>query len=68
MVSQNDTATVNVTVLDVNDWDPRFELDEYEFIVTESALPVGAVIGQVRVDDGDAADRVTLQLKGPESR
>ncbi|XP_046649678.1 protocadherin-like wing polarity protein stan [Daphnia pulicaria] len=64
----NDTATVEVTVLDVNDWDPRFELAEYEFIVKESALPVGSVIGRVQVDDGDAADRVNLQLKGPESR
>jgi hypothetical protein len=65
---QNDTATVEVTVLDVNDWDPRFELAEYEFIVKESALPVGSVIGHIQVDDGDAADRVTLQLKGSESR
>ena len=51
---QNDTATVEVTVLDVNDWDPRFELAEYEFIVKESALVqpfrwpdnrVGSIIG-----------------------
>ena len=65
---QNDTASVNVTVLNVNDWDPRFELAEYEFIVTESALPTGAIIGRVRVDDGDAGDRVSFQLKGFESR
>lgn len=65
---QNDTASVNVTVLNVNDWDPRFELAEYEFIVTESALPTGAIIGRVRVDDGDASDRVSFQLKGFESR
>ncbi|XP_057376036.1 cadherin EGF LAG seven-pass G-type receptor 1-like [Daphnia carinata] len=64
----NDTATVEVTVLDVNDWDPRFDLAEYEFIVKESALPVGSVIGHIHADDGDAADRVTIQLKGPESR
>lgn len=64
----NDTATVEVTVLDVNDCDPRFDLAEYEFIVKESALPVGSIIGHIRADDGDAADRVTIQLKGPESR
>lgn len=57
---QNDTATVEVTVLDVNDCDPRFDLAEYEFIVKESALPVGSIIGHIRADDGDAADRVTF--------
>ena len=41
---------------------------EYEFIVKESALPVGSIIGHIQVDDGDAADRITLQLKGSESR
>lgn len=59
---------MNVTVLDINDWDPQFELAEYEFMVTESVLPVGSVIGHIRVEDGDAGDRISFQLKGSESR
>lgn len=59
---------INVTVLNVNDWDPRFQMPEYEFMVTESLLPIGAAIGRVLATDDDAGDRVSLQLKGPESR
>lgn len=65
---QNDTAVINVTVLNVNDWDPRFQMPEYDFMVTESLLPVGAVIGRVFATDEDIGDQVTLQLKGPEAR
>ena len=43
-------------------------MPEYEFMVTESLLPIGAVIGRVLATDDDVGDRVSLQLKGPESR
>lgn len=34
----NDTALVNITVLNINDWDPRFRYPQYEFFVpVESA-------------------------------
>ena len=55
-------------MLDVNDWDPRFKMPEYEFMVTDSTLPVGSLVGRVQVDDGDAGDKVTFQLKGSEAR
>lgn len=60
---QNDTAFVNVTVLNVNDCDPQFEADDYEFAVNQSSVYTGLVVGQVRVVDGDVTDRVTLHLK-----
>ena len=67
-ITQNDTALVNVSVLDVNDNDPRFDQPEFEFMVTDSALPVGALIGRVRAVDDDLSDKVSLQLKGPEAK
>ena len=60
---QNDTAFVNVTVLNVNDCDPQFEDGDYEFAVNESTVFTGLVVGQVRVHDHDVSDRVTLHLK-----
>lgn len=43
-------------------------MPEYEFIVTDSLLPVGTVVGRVLAADDDIGDQVTLQLKGPEAR
>jgi len=55
-------------VLDVNDWDPHFQQSEYEFMVTDSTLPVGSLVGRVHVEDGDAGDTISFQLKGSEAR
>lgn len=30
---QNDTASVNISVIDVNEWEPRFRFPHYEFRV-----------------------------------
>jgi len=68
---QNTSAFVNITVLNVNDWDPRFRYPQYEFYVPDislSQLLPGTVIGKVEAADGDRGDRVTLALRGPESR
>jgi len=59
---------VNINVLDVNDWDPSFDQPEYEFIVKDSLLPVGSMIGRIRAEDKDPTDKISLQLKGPESK
>ncbi|XP_001942850.2 protocadherin Fat 4 [Acyrthosiphon pisum] len=67
----NTSAFVNITVLNVNDWDPRFRYPQYEFYVPDislSQLLPGTVIGKVEAADGDRGDRVTLALRGPESR
>ncbi len=70
---QNATTLVQIVVLNVNDWDPRFRHAQYEFFVTEpprgSLLPPAAPpIGQVQVFDGDRGDRVELELAGPDAR
>lgn len=62
------SAAVNVTVLNVNDWDPRFRYPQYEFFLPHvplSDLRPGKVIGKVEAADGDKGDSVTLSLRGP---
>ncbi|CAH1643108.1 unnamed protein product [Spodoptera littoralis] len=62
----NDTASINITVLNVNEWEPRFRYPQYEFRVEEDPqddvelLPVG----KLDVFDGDKHDTVTLSLRG----
>ena len=61
---QNDTALVNVTVTNVNEWAPHFDREDYVFSVNHSGtIPVGIQIGRVRVTDDDLSDRISLQLK-----
>uniref|UniRef100_H3D608 Protocadherin 1 n=1 Tax=Tetraodon nigroviridis TaxID=99883 RepID=H3D608_TETNG len=58
------TATVEITVLDVNDNDPKFMLDDYSFSVNENMAPLNPV-GVVTVTDGDKGEnaRVTLLVE-----
>jgi hypothetical protein len=77
---QNATTRVQVLVLNVNDWDPRFKHAQYEFFVTATETgssdgrAAGSLtgspppIGQVQVFDGDRGDRVELDLRGPDAR
>lgn len=68
---QNTSAFVNISVLNVNDWDPRFRYPQYEFYVPDislSQLLPGTVIGKVEAADGDRGDRVSLALRGPEAK
>ena len=78
LIGQNDTALVNVTVLNVNDGDPSFGADRYEFVVdaaevrgyvdaAAAAPPAPLLIGHVTVRDADG-DRVHLQLTGADAR
>uniref|UniRef100_A0A1B6EHK3 Cadherin domain-containing protein n=2 Tax=Cuerna arida TaxID=1464854 RepID=A0A1B6EHK3_9HEMI len=71
----NATAQINVSVLNVNDWDPRFRYLQYEFFVPdmpEGQLDTvegeGLVVGRVEVADGDRGDHVSLSLRGPSAR
>ncbi|KAL0281542.1 UNVERIFIED_CONTAM: hypothetical protein PYX00_002495 [Menopon gallinae] len=48
----NDTSLVNVTVLNVNDWDPRFRYPQYEFFVTDKNVGPGYIIGNIEAADG----------------
>ena len=56
-------------MLNVNDWDPHFDQERYEFVITSEAKESsgGFKIGHVTIDDGDD-DRVDLQLKGNDAR
>ena len=44
-----DTVTLNISVLNVNDWDPQFKYPAYEFSVSEEDLERGTKIGEVQV-------------------
>ncbi|XP_044014866.1 protocadherin Fat 4 isoform X2 [Aphidius gifuensis] len=62
----NDTARVNVSVEDINEWDPRFRHPRYEFHAR--TLRVGSIVGRLEAADGDRGDRVSLSLRGPDAR
>ncbi|KAK8391903.1 hypothetical protein O3P69_017490 [Scylla paramamosain] len=64
----NDTATLKVKVLNINDWDPRFRYPEYEFFVSSSTLRPGDAVGTVEVADGDLGDVITLSVMGQDSQ
>lgn len=58
---QNDSCVVNVTVDDVNEWEPRFRYPQYEFFV--SSQP-NELVGRVEAADGDKSDKLHLTLIG----
>ncbi|XP_046595411.1 protocadherin Fat 4 [Neodiprion lecontei] len=62
----NDTARVNVSVEDVNEWEPRFRHPRYE--LHARSLRQGSIIGRLEAADGDRGDRVSLSLRGPDAR
>lgn len=73
LLFQNDTATINITVLNVNDWEPRFRYPQYEFFVNADTEDAAAnetpvFIGKIEAADGDKGDVVTLSLRGSDSR
>ena len=57
-----------MTVLNINDWDPRFKYPQYEFYVPSKDMVVGHVVGKLEAHDGDKGDSTTLELKGPFAR
>ena len=65
---KNDSARVNVTVLNINDWDPRFKYPQYEFYVERKDMKIGQIVGKLEVHDGDEGDSITLELKGSFAR
>ncbi|KAL7302437.1 hypothetical protein TKK_0005089 [Trichogramma kaykai] len=62
----NDTARVNVSIEDVNEWEPRFRHPRYEFHAR--TLREGSIVGRLEAADGDRGDRVFLTLRGPDAR
>lgn len=54
------TVVVVVTVADVNDNDPEFDREQYEFHVEENR-PAGAAFGAVSATDRDAGDNALIR-------
>lgn len=61
---QNDSCVVNITVTDVNEWEPRFRYPQYEFFV--SSQP-NELVGRIEAADGDKSDKLHLTLVGANS-
>ncbi|KAF5288029.1 hypothetical protein FQA39_LY15558, partial [Lamprigera yunnana] len=57
----NDSSVVNVTIQDVNEWEPHFRYSHYEFFVTGDT---NDLVGKIEVGDGDLNDELTLTLTG----
>lgn len=55
---------MNITVEDVNEWEPRFRYPQYEFFVVGQ---MNELIGKVEAADGDRSDKLTLSLSGANS-
>ncbi|KAK4289832.1 hypothetical protein Pmani_037225 [Petrolisthes manimaculis] len=64
----NDTASLKVQVLNVNDWDPRFKFPQYEFYVGTDTVRPGDAVGNVEVADGDHGDHITLTVMGQDAQ
>ncbi|RWS27461.1 Fat-like cadherin-related tumor suppressor-like protein [Leptotrombidium deliense] len=62
---QSDVARINVSVLNVNDHDPQFSQNHYNFFVSEGRLRNTSVVGEVRATDSDSGDAIELSVKGP---
>ncbi|CAG9782647.1 unnamed protein product [Diatraea saccharalis] len=65
----NDTASINITVLNVNEWEPRFRYPQYEFHVDGDPRAAARLLpaGRLDVYDGDKPDTVALTLRGPDA-
>lgn len=59
---------MNITVLNVNDWDPRFRYPQYEFFITDPTVGPGYIVGNIEAADGDRGDHLTLNLRGPHAQ
>ncbi|XP_047534082.1 protocadherin-16 [Vanessa atalanta] len=59
----NDTASVEISVQNVNEWEPRFRHAQYEFEARGAGA--GRALGRLLVHDGDRGDAVRLTLAGP---
>ena len=64
----NDSATINVSLININDMEPKFKYPQYEFYVSGPDAYEGSLIGQLDVYDGDKGDKVNLDIKGPYAR
>ncbi|XP_039765340.1 protocadherin-16-like [Pararge aegeria] len=66
--NSNDTAWINITVQNVNEWEPRFRHAHYEFLLHELPPAGPARVGALHAFDGDRQDSVALHLSGPDAK
>lgn len=61
---------MNISVLNVNEWEPRFRHPQYEFRVQGAAPGRAALlpVGTLEVFDGDRGDYVTLGVRGADAK
>ncbi|EFN70936.1 Protocadherin-like wing polarity protein stan [Camponotus floridanus] len=62
----NDTSRVNISVEDVNEWEPRFRYTSYEFHAPSARE--GSIVGRLIAADGDTGDKVSLSLQGQDAK
>ncbi|KAF7275616.1 hypothetical protein GWI33_011495, partial [Rhynchophorus ferrugineus] len=62
----NDSSVVNITIENVNEWEPRFRYSHYEFFAGNN-VGVHKLIGKVEAADGDRGDKLTLSLSGQDA-
>lgn len=61
----NASAEVIVEVLDVNDWEPRFRQNTYDFVIPKAAdLSQPFPLGKLMAADGDRHDKINIDLRG----
>lgn len=61
----NATAEVIIDVLDVNDWEPRFRENTYDFTIPKTVdVSRPFALGKLEAADGDRFDKISLDLKG----
>lgn len=60
-IFQNDSCVVNISVTNVNEWEPRFRYPQYEFFVGNTPTEH---IGRIEAADGDKNEKLKLTLSG----
>lgn len=62
----NASTEVNIDVVDINDWEPRFRQTHYDFVVPmdrkSTAEPIP--LGKLEAADGDKDDEVSILIRG----
>ncbi|GLV38516.1 Cadherin 96Cb [Carabus blaptoides fortunei] len=65
----NDSSVVNISVINENDWEPRFRYPQYEFFINENPIleenSNSLFVGLIEAADGDKGDEIHLSLSGP---
>lgn len=62
----NATTVIQIDVIDVNDWEPRFRQNMYEFVIPKNsgddAEPIP--LGKLEAADGDRNDLISISIRG----